>query len=45
VLEVERSYGFLVTDSKRLANDIFIPKDKLKEEKRAKGLGTYCGMA
>lgn len=30
VLEVERSYAFLVTDSKRLANDIFIPKDKLK---------------
>lgn len=30
VLEVERSYAFLVTDSKKLANDIFIPKDKLK---------------
>lgn len=30
VLEVERSYAFLVTDSKRLANDVFIPKDKLK---------------
>lgn len=30
VLEVEKSYAFLVTDSKKLANDIFIPKDKLK---------------
>lgn len=30
VLEVERSYAFLVTDSKKLSNDIFIPKDKLK---------------
>ncbi|MDP4278103.1 MAG: ribonuclease R, partial [Bacteroidota bacterium] len=30
VLEVEKNYAFLVTDSKKLANDIFIPKDKLK---------------
>jgi ribonuclease R len=30
ILEVERSYAFLVTDSKKLANDIFIPKEKLK---------------
>ncbi len=30
VLEVERNYAFLVVDSKILANDIFIPKDKLK---------------
>ncbi len=30
VLEVERSYAFLVTDSKKLSNDIFIPKDKIK---------------
>ncbi|MDD4923164.1 MAG: ribonuclease R, partial [Bacteroidales bacterium] len=30
VLDVEKSYAFLITDSKKLANDIFIPKDKLK---------------
>lgn len=29
-LEVERQYAFLVTDSKFLATDIFIPKAKLK---------------
>lgn len=29
-LEVERQYAFLVTDSKFLATDIFIPKSKLK---------------
>ncbi len=29
-LEVSRSYAFLVTESRTLANDIFIPKDKLK---------------
>lgn len=29
-LQVERGYGFLVTESRSLANDIFIPKDKLK---------------
>lgn len=28
-LQVERGYGFLVTESSSLANDIFIPKDKL----------------
>ncbi len=28
-LQVERGYGFLVTESRSLANDIFIPKDKL----------------
>ncbi len=27
---VERQYAFLITDSKTLANDIFIPKNKLK---------------
>jgi len=30
VLEVEKAYAFLITDSKKLANDIFIPKDKIK---------------
>ena len=30
VLEVDKSYAFLVTDSKKLSNDIFIPKEKLK---------------
>lgn len=30
VLEVDKSFAFLVTDSKKLSNDIFIPKDKLK---------------
>lgn len=30
VLRVERSYALLVTDSKFLATDIFIPKNKLK---------------
>lgn len=28
-LQVERGYGFLVTESRSLATDIFIPKDKL----------------
>ena len=28
-LEVEKSYAFLVTENRTLANDIFIPKDKL----------------
>lgn len=30
ILEVEKSYAFLVTDSKKLSNDIFIPKERLK---------------
>lgn len=30
VLEVQKNFAFLVMDSKILANDIFIPKDKLK---------------
>ncbi len=30
ILEVEKSFAFLVTDSKKLSNDIFIPRDKLK---------------
>lgn len=30
VLNVERQYAFLITDSKMLANDIFIPKNKLR---------------
>lgn len=29
-LEVARGFAFLITESKTLANDIFIPKDKLK---------------
>lgn len=29
-LEVSNSYAFLVTENRTLANDIFIPKDKLK---------------
>ena len=29
-LEVEKSYAFLVTENRTLANDIFIPNDKLK---------------
>ncbi|MDR0989296.1 MAG: ribonuclease R [Prevotellaceae bacterium] len=29
-LEVEKSYAFLVTEHRTLANDIFIPRDKLK---------------
>ena len=29
-LEVEKSYAFLVTENRTLANHIFIPKDKLK---------------
>jgi ribonuclease R len=33
VLEVTKHYAYLVLDSKILANDIFIPKDKLKEGK------------
>jgi len=30
ILNIEKSYAFLITDSKKLANDIFIPKDKIK---------------
>ncbi len=30
ILNVERQYAFLITDSKTLANDIFIPKNKLR---------------
>lgn len=30
VLEVQPNYAFLITDNKVLANDIFIPKEKLK---------------
>jgi ribonuclease R len=30
VLEVTRNYAYLILDSKILANDIFIPRDKLK---------------
>ena len=30
VLNIERQYAFLITDSKTLANDIFIPKNKLR---------------
>lgn len=30
ILEVTKSYAFLLTESRTLANDIFIPKDKLK---------------
>jgi ribonuclease R len=33
VLEVEKNYAFLITDSKKLANDIFIPKDKINGAK------------
>jgi len=29
VLDVDKNYAFLITDSKKLANDIFIPKDKI----------------
>lgn len=29
-LQVEKSFGFLITESRSLATDIFIPKDKLK---------------
>jgi ribonuclease R len=29
-LEVAKSYAFLITENRTLANDIFIPKDKLK---------------
>ena len=29
-LQVEKSYAFLLTESRTLANDIFIPRDKLK---------------
>lgn len=28
-LQVEKGYGFLITESRALANDIFIPRDKL----------------
>jgi ribonuclease R len=31
VLEVNRTYAYLIVDSKILANDIFIPRDKLKD--------------
>lgn len=30
LLDVEKSFAFLITDSKKLANDIFIPGDKIK---------------
>ncbi len=30
ILEVQKTFAFLVTDNKILANDIFIPKNKLK---------------
>ncbi|MDR3060814.1 MAG: ribonuclease R [Dysgonamonadaceae bacterium] len=30
ILEVSKAYSFLIVDNKILANDIFIPKDKLK---------------
>ncbi|MBE6307519.1 MAG: ribonuclease R [Bacteroidales bacterium] len=30
ILSVEKQYAFLITDSKTLANDIFIPKNKLR---------------
>ncbi|MDR2086457.1 MAG: ribonuclease R [Dysgonamonadaceae bacterium] len=30
VLEINRTYAYLIVDSKILANDIFIPRDKLK---------------
>ena len=29
-LKVDKFYAFLVTENRALANDIFIPKDKLK---------------
>ena len=29
-LKVEKFYAFLLTENRTLANDIFIPKDKLK---------------
>ncbi len=29
-LEVSKSYAFLITENRKLANDIFIPKEKLK---------------
>ena len=29
ILHVEKNYAFLITDSKKLSNDIFIPKDKM----------------
>ena len=32
-LSINKSYAFLLTESRRLANDIFIPKDKLKAGK------------
>ena len=31
VLQVEKGFGFLVTESRSLATDIFIPKDNLKD--------------
>ncbi len=34
-LEVAKSYAFLVTENRTLANDIFIPKEKLKGGKPA----------
>jgi ribonuclease R len=33
ILEVDKHYAFLLTDSKILANDIFIPKDQLNHAK------------
>lgn len=33
VLEVTKYYAYLIVDSKILANDIFIPKDKIKDGK------------
>ena len=30
ILKVEKSYAFLLTESRTLSNDIFIPRDKLK---------------
>ncbi len=32
-LKVDKGYGFLLTENRTLANDIFIPKDKLKNGK------------
>ena len=33
-LQVEKGFGFLITEDRSLANDIFIPKDKLKGGKQ-----------
>lgn len=35
-LNIEKQYAFLITDSKTLANDIFIPKNKLRGAKDGK---------